>query len=71
MNKTDPPYTELYKQMTISTIVQWHEFIRDSSKAYTNFITNTLNGWKQYQEMTDVIFIKEMEKTLNNTTIYQ
>jgi hypothetical protein len=70
MSNSDP-YTEVCKQMTVSTIVQWHQFIHESSKAYMNFITNVLDGWKRYQDVTNVMLIKETQKTLNNTTLYQ
>jgi len=63
-------YMDLYKHMTNMTIMQWNEFIHESSRIYTNFMTNMLSNWKQYQEITNMMFMKEIQKTINNTIIY-
>jgi hypothetical protein len=44
--------------------IEWFNFISESSRTYTNFMSNMINNWTQLQEITNMMFIKEIQKTI-------
>lgn len=53
--------------MTTITIIEWFNLIQDSNKLYTDFISNMFNNWRHFQDINNMMFIKEMQKTLKET----
>lgn len=60
-------YIKFYERMTTITIIEWFNLIQDSNKLYTDFISNMFNNWRHFQDINNMMFIKEMQKTLKET----
>jgi hypothetical protein len=50
--------------MTNMVSIEWFNFISESSRTYTNFMSNMINNWTQLQEITNIMFMKEIQKTI-------
>ena len=60
-------YSELYKHMNKMYMMTWTQFITQSTDNYLNFIEGLLINYKQLSQMSNIIFMREVQKSLKET----
>lgn len=66
MDKDDlESYTHMYRTMIISNMMEWNDLCRN----YTNFVNNAFTNWRQLMELTNLIFMKDIQKNIKSISV--
>ena len=53
--------------MNMMNMMSWTQFITQSTDNYLNFIEGLLINYKQLSQMSNIIFMREVQKSLKET----